>query len=207
MMTLGTMGNFLIQSGDLASENPYRYAGYRYDENTSLYYLMARYYSAETCVFLSQDPILGDLNNPITLNGYSYSNNNPVMLIDPNGTNAQFKYALRKGWIGWLQQYVGWQNAGALYSLIVGRIAGVYTLGDMIHKFTKKRLEINYMVQYSGKYVKTIISQAKNQLLKTFAKKAAAMIGGGILGLVPDIYTFSWYFVKGWMEYGRKHKK
>ena len=63
------------------------------------------------------------------------------------------------------------------------------------------------MVQYSGKYVKTIISQAKNQLLKTFAKKAAAMIGGGILGLVPDIYTFSWYFVKGWMEYGRKHKK
>ncbi|MEC1372909.1 RHS repeat-associated core domain-containing protein [Heyndrickxia oleronia] len=197
----------MIQSGDLASENPYRYAGYRYDENTSLYYLMARYYSAETCVFLSQDPILGDLNNPITLNGYSYSNNNPVMLIDPNGTNAQFKYALRKGWIGWLQQYVGWQNAGALYSLIVGRIAGVYTLGDMIHKFTKKRLEINYMVQYSGKYVKTIISQAKNQLLKTFAKKAAAMIGGGILGLVPDIYTFSWYFVKGWMEYGRKHKK
>ena len=99
---------------------------------------MARYYSAETCVFLSQDPILGDLNNPITLNGYSYSNNNPVMLIDPNGTNAQFKYALRKGWIGWLQQYVGWQNAGALYSLIVGRIAGVYTLGDMIHKFYEK---------------------------------------------------------------------
>ncbi|WP_330218373.1 RHS repeat-associated core domain-containing protein, partial [Virgibacillus pantothenticus] len=28
----------------IALENPFRYAGYHYDEETGLYYLMARYY-------------------------------------------------------------------------------------------------------------------------------------------------------------------
>ncbi|XCS12101.1 RHS repeat-associated core domain-containing protein [Aeribacillus pallidus] len=37
-------GNLLSQSGDMAAENPYRYAGYQYDEETGLYYLIARYY-------------------------------------------------------------------------------------------------------------------------------------------------------------------
>lgn len=32
----------------MASENPIRYAGYGYDETTGFYYLMARYYDAET---------------------------------------------------------------------------------------------------------------------------------------------------------------
>ncbi|GIN41448.1 hypothetical protein J19TS1_43970 [Heyndrickxia oleronia] len=86
--TYDAWGNVLTQSGDLASENPYRYAGYRYDENTHLYYLLARYYNPETGVFLSLDPVMGDIQNPITLNGYNYANNNPVMFFDPDGELA-----------------------------------------------------------------------------------------------------------------------
>jgi RHS repeat-associated protein len=78
-------GNILTQSGSMATENPYRYAGYRYDENTKLYYLMARYYNPDKGVFLTHDPVRGELDNPITLNGYNYANNNPVMNIDPSG--------------------------------------------------------------------------------------------------------------------------
>jgi RHS repeat-associated protein len=50
-------GNILSQTGSLASENPYRYAGYRYDEVTGLYYLMARYYDTNIGRFITVDMI------------------------------------------------------------------------------------------------------------------------------------------------------
>jgi RHS repeat-associated protein len=86
--TYDAYGNILSQSGTLASVNPYRYAGYRYDEETGLYYLMARYYNPKHGNFISIDPHPGDLDNPISQNGYTYANNNPVMFIDPNGEIA-----------------------------------------------------------------------------------------------------------------------
>ncbi|WP_337989998.1 RHS repeat-associated core domain-containing protein [Lysinibacillus sp. JNUCC 51] len=51
---------------------------------------MARYYNPDTGVFLSRDPVRGDAINPLTLNGYNYANNNPVMNVDPNGEFVQF---------------------------------------------------------------------------------------------------------------------
>jgi len=67
---------------------PIGYAGYYYDRETKLYYLQARYYDPETARFLSRDPYPGDLDHPISQNGYTYANNNPVMFIDPNGEIA-----------------------------------------------------------------------------------------------------------------------
>ncbi|PIC73741.1 DNRLRE domain-containing protein [Sporosarcina sp. P17b] len=87
--TYDAWGNILTQSGsEIATINPYRYAGYRYDEDTKLYYLMARYYNPDSGVFLSLDPVRGDLTNPTTLNGYNYANNNPMMNVDPDGEVA-----------------------------------------------------------------------------------------------------------------------
>lgn len=83
--TYDAWGNILTQNGSMASENPYRYAGYRYDENTKFYYLGARYYNSNNGVFLSHDPVNGDLTDPNSYNGYIYANNNPVMLFDPYG--------------------------------------------------------------------------------------------------------------------------
>lgn len=84
--TYDAWGNILTESGSMASENPYRYAGYRYDDNTKLYYLLTRYYNPDNGVFLSSDPARGELDNPISQNGYNYGNNNPVMNVDPSGT-------------------------------------------------------------------------------------------------------------------------
>jgi len=78
-------GNILSQSGTMASINPYRYAGYMYDEETGLYYLMARYYDAEVGRFITRDTFAGFSSNPQSLNLYVYSYNIPVNLIDPSG--------------------------------------------------------------------------------------------------------------------------
>nr|WP_084167355.1 RHS repeat-associated core domain-containing protein [Shouchella lehensis] len=78
-----------------------------------MYYLMARYYEPKHGVFLSLDPDPGDEDDIITQNGYTYANNNPVMLVDPDGhyfwlaVNAGFAayhgykaYKAGKGWRG-----------------------------------------------------------------------------------------------------------
>ena len=57
-------GNIISQSGSMASANPYRYAGYRYDEVTGLYYLMARYYDAGVGRFITRDTFHGFDNEP-----------------------------------------------------------------------------------------------------------------------------------------------
>jgi RHS repeat-associated protein len=76
--------------------NPYRYAGYRYDNETGLYYLMARYYDPNVGRFITRDSFNGSPNKPLSLNQYTYTENNPVIMVDPGG---HFPYKLTAGWI------------------------------------------------------------------------------------------------------------
>ncbi|KAB2455302.1 RHS repeat-associated core domain-containing protein [Bacillus cereus] len=69
----------------IAADNPFGYAGYMYDKEIGMYYLIARYYQPEHGVFLSVDPDPGDEDDPVTMNGYTYADNNPVMMTDPDG--------------------------------------------------------------------------------------------------------------------------
>lgn len=62
----------------------YRFAGYRYDNETHLYYDRARYLSPALGRFLQPDPI-GIAGGP---NLYAYVGNDPVNLVDPLGTCA-----------------------------------------------------------------------------------------------------------------------
>ncbi|KZE67993.1 hypothetical protein AWM68_17635 [Fictibacillus phosphorivorans] len=79
-------GNILNEQVDLVvNDNPYKYARYRYDSETGLYYLMARYYNSKQGVFLSIDAYPGNENDKLSQNGYIYTNNNPVIFIDPDG--------------------------------------------------------------------------------------------------------------------------
>lgn len=73
---------------DSVKDNPYRYAGYQFDKETGLYYLMARYYNPNHGVFLTNDSQPGEINDILSQNGYNYALNNPVKHIDPNGENA-----------------------------------------------------------------------------------------------------------------------
>jgi RHS repeat-associated protein len=68
------------------------YIGQYYDAATGLSYLNSRYYNAAQGQFISEDSVfLGNpkyqnLGNPQTLNAYSYSQDNPIVIEDPNGT-------------------------------------------------------------------------------------------------------------------------
>lgn len=77
-----------IEESDQVKDNPYRYAGYRYDIETDMYYLIDRYYNQTQGVFLSVDPDPGEIDDALTQNDYAYANNNPVMLVDPDGNAA-----------------------------------------------------------------------------------------------------------------------
>ncbi|MDZ4063294.1 MAG: RHS repeat-associated core domain-containing protein, partial [Coriobacteriia bacterium] len=66
-------------------ENPYRYASYRFDGATGLYYCWNRYYDTGTCRWITKDLYPGEVESPGTMNGYAYCLGNPVNLVDRNG--------------------------------------------------------------------------------------------------------------------------
>lgn len=55
------------------------------DPTSNITYTGARQYDSTTARFLSVDPVL-DTNDAQSLNGYTYSDNNPATYSDPNGT-------------------------------------------------------------------------------------------------------------------------
>ena len=80
-------GKVLTESGTMASKVPFRYRGYYYDQETRLYYLQSRYYDPATGRFISPDSI--EYLDPAVIHGlnlYAYCGNNPVMNVDPDGT-------------------------------------------------------------------------------------------------------------------------
>ena len=65
--------------------NAYRYASYRYDEATGLYYLWNRWYDAASMRFMTKDPYPGEVARPATANSYACCSDNPIMYADPVG--------------------------------------------------------------------------------------------------------------------------
>ncbi len=71
----GGVGNF---------DTPFAFTGEQTDANGQLY-LRARYYHPSLGVFNSRDPFEGITQRPMSLNGYSWVEGNPIMHTDPSG--------------------------------------------------------------------------------------------------------------------------
>jgi RHS repeat-associated protein len=76
-------GTLLNSTG--TTENNYLFAGEQYDPNARFYYLRARWMNPETGRFLTVDPFVGRIQDPVTLHKYLYASANPVMFVDPSG--------------------------------------------------------------------------------------------------------------------------
>ena len=70
---------------NIGYKNPYRYRGYRYDNETQLYYLNSRYYNAEWGRFINADGIIGKTGELLSHNLFTYCLNNPVNMEDDDG--------------------------------------------------------------------------------------------------------------------------
>ena len=69
----------------LGLDQPFRYRGYVYDTETGWYSLQSRYYSPETCRFISADVLLSTGQGVIGNNSYAYCRNNPIRRVDASG--------------------------------------------------------------------------------------------------------------------------
>ena len=79
--------NFIkVDIDGIATSNPFRYRGYYWDSDLSLYYLMSRYYDPATSRFINTDSL--EYLDPESIHGlnlFAYCGNNPVMYADPSG--------------------------------------------------------------------------------------------------------------------------
>ena len=66
---------------------PYLFNGKELDTETGLYYYGARYYDPRVSIFLNVDPLAEKTMTP-----YTYTNNNPINLIDPTGMKSEDWY-------------------------------------------------------------------------------------------------------------------
>jgi RHS repeat-associated protein len=64
---------------------PFRYSGELWDNTSKLQYLRARWYDPSMGRFMTKDTYEGQIDNPLSLNLYSYGGNNPLINIDPSG--------------------------------------------------------------------------------------------------------------------------
>jgi RHS repeat-associated protein len=77
--------------GQVVAESPQTeatatlFTGQQLDGSAGLYDFKARWYDAETGRFLSVDPLVGNIADPQTHNGYGYVQNDPLNLTDPTG--------------------------------------------------------------------------------------------------------------------------
>ena len=72
--------------------NPFRYRGYYYDTETSLYYLNSRYYDPNVGRFLNADIYINANGDLIGFNMFAYCGNNPVNRRDALGTSWSEKW-------------------------------------------------------------------------------------------------------------------
>jgi RHS repeat-associated protein len=78
-----TWGNLTAKTEGMS--NPFTYSGEILDGETGFYYLRARYYDPTVGRFISEDTYKGQVDNPLSLNRYTYTHNNPLRFVDPSG--------------------------------------------------------------------------------------------------------------------------
>ena len=80
------------QNIDDADTNAFRYCGEYYDAETGTIYLRARYYDPSMGRFISRDSYAGKIKEPLSLNLYTYCENNPILYMDSSGHNPAIPY-------------------------------------------------------------------------------------------------------------------
>ena len=79
-------GEVFIEERNNIWNTPYLFNAKEFDEETGLYYYGARYYDPRMSLWISTDPMQEKYPN---INSYCYTNNNPIIYIDPTGMGPE----------------------------------------------------------------------------------------------------------------------
>jgi RHS repeat-associated protein len=83
-------GQYPGATAPAANQPKLGYTGNQYDPETGLVYARARYYDAETGVFLGRDPVDLDPEGAPYLHRFVYAATNPLLHTDPSGETLPF---------------------------------------------------------------------------------------------------------------------
>ena len=107
-----------VASTNIANINPFRYRGYYYDTETSLYYLQSRYYDPEVGRFINADAFAStDISGVLSTNMFAYCENNPVMKQDPTGELGVIASCLVGGTVNMITSFIGAKATGQDFAL------------------------------------------------------------------------------------------
>jgi RHS repeat-associated protein len=107
-----------------AAQTPFGFTGEMTDPN-GLVYLRNRYYDPTLGVFPSPDSIPGNIQQPMSLNSYSYVQNNPVNWVDPSGMIPQMGNPLQSASIS---------NPMGLHRLVESINSGCYSHDPLLRR-------------------------------------------------------------------------
>ncbi len=126
-----------------ARYNPFRYRGYYYDTETSLYYLNSRYYDPNVGRFLNADGSVNANGDLIGFNMFAYCSNNPVMWCDFTGDSPTSS---------WGVILIPFKTFFSLGQFARDLFTDAHAF-DLNNESEKKVLESNYFSAYKGKMV------------------------------------------------------
>lgn len=97
-----------------STDQPFGFAAQQFDSESGLYHMRARQYDPAMGRFISRDPAMGRVAMPVSFHPYLYGNANPLIYVDPMGTQALVAYSSLTGQnpLQWIGAYIGGIGAG-----------------------------------------------------------------------------------------------
>ena len=167
-------------------ENPFKYCGEYFDKETGLYYLRARYYDPTIGRFISEDSEWGKDNDPLSLNLYTYCQNDPVDMFDPSG-----HFSWKNVWNGvkkiasGVKDFIQGTGAGFLESITYG------ASGKLDVYYNRQNNTIYLIGKVTGNSISGIISGIGTFASGTFTIVTAPTVAGAAAGAAATTYCAS----------------
>lgn len=180
--TYDSWGNVLKIEGSLADtvgvQNPFRYRGYYFDQETGMYYLKNRYYDPRLRRFICADSLKAlkageDFGGK---NLYVYCNGNPVAMLDDEG---EFAISLIKAAVGAVVNvattYIAAKVTGQEYGILDGVFAAASGAVNSITTFKETAMHLLSGL-ISGAYASYVVYKETEDM----GAAAAAGIGNAV---------------------------
>lgn len=170
-------GEIYNQTG--STLNSYLYTGQQFDSLTGLYSLRARYYDPGLGRFVSRDTYPINYRNPIELNRYGYTANNPINRYDPTGNMSLTEF---------------------FTSTLAGHIFGGALIGGMISFISSGIFYLMADNGFCGERMKEWAEQT-DPWSYLFEATFMGAVTGAVIGGLPSIGRYAGQFF-GFLGYG-----